>query len=84
MKRLLLIVVSVALVAITNFSCCKSGGGGGGNTEPALAVTITPANGSTQPAAPGPTFPLKIVVTANMPTAGDKIDVKAAPDGTSN
>jgi hypothetical protein len=51
-------------------------------TDPTLSVTTTPANGSTEAAAPGPTFPLRVTVSSTMPSSGVTIEVKAHPDGS--
>ena len=83
MKKFLLIVITLGLIAVINTDCHKSNGGGGSN-EVALVVQLTPAEGSTQPPAPGPDFPFKLEITSTIPPGGVKITVTVAPDGTSN
>jgi hypothetical protein len=81
MKKLTLIVVAAALVFVTMQSCGK--GGGGGCSEPAMTVVTVPANGTVEPPGPGPDFPLQVNITANKPSAGVTIEVKAHPEGSS-
>lgn len=86
MKRKLLQVVT-GIVIIFGIANCSSkggggGGGGGGTSEANLAVTLSPAAGTTQPPAPGTTFPLTVSITSTMPSQGVTIDVKVAPDGS--
>jgi hypothetical protein len=82
MKKLTLIIVAAALVFVTMQNCGK-GGGGGGCSEPAMTVVTVPANGTLEPPAPGPDFPLTVSVTGNKPSAGVTIEVKAHPEGNS-
>ena len=82
MKKIVLfsLVVLIAL-AIVVPSCGKKGGDDNGAcSETALQVTTTPANSSTEPAAPGPNFPLQINITAGLPTAGVTIEVTAGAE----
>ena len=76
-------IVSLSLAALfflATIPACKKGGGGGGCSETALQVNTTPAINTTEPAAPGPNFPLQVNVTAGLPAAGVTIEVVAAPD----
>jgi len=85
MKKILiqLFIVPAIIFGITSCSDKGSGGGGGGGGgEAALAVTLNPPSGSTQPAAPQVDFPLTVSITSAMPSQGVTIDVKAAPDGS--
>jgi hypothetical protein len=83
MKKLSFVLLLLAAVfAIT--PACKKSGGGGGTTEANLVVETTPANGSTQAAAPGPNFPLKIEIKSTMPASGVKIEISAKKDGSSD
>ena len=87
MKKVLLQFFIVPAIIVGIGSCSDKGGGGGGGggtTEANLAVTLNPPAGSTQPAAPQTDFPLTVSITSTMPPQGVTIDVKAAPDGTSN
>lgn len=81
MKKIVSLSLSV-LFFLTLLSSCGKGGGGGNNNcnETALQVSTSPANGSTEPAAPGPNFPLQVNITANLPKAGVTIEVSAAPE----
>jgi len=80
MKRLsVLLLIAVLALAVTP-ACKKSGG----STEATLAVTITPANGSTNLNLLGPDFPLKVEITSTMPPSGVKIDISAQKDGSSD
>lgn len=81
MRTTLLKVVSAFLICAAFTACGKGGGGNNNNNEATLTVTTNPANGSTQAAAPGPTFPLTVTVTSTMPAKGVTITVTAAPDG---
>ncbi|MDF2190892.1 hypothetical protein [Paraflavitalea sp. CAU 1676] len=77
-------IVFLNLIALSVILVSPSCGGKGGDPKPcsetALQVTTTPANGTTEPAAPGPNFPLQVNITANLPSAGVSIEVKAEPD----
>jgi len=87
MKKILIQLI-VAPIIIFGIANCGSkgggGGGGGGGGEANLAVTLNPPANSTQPAAPQTDFPLTVSITSTMPPQGVTIDVKAAPDGTTN
>jgi hypothetical protein len=65
-------------------SAVACGKGGGSTPEATLAVTTTPASGSTQAAAPGPTFALNVTVTSTLPPKGVTIAISAYVDGQSN
>lgn len=83
MKKIVFFGLALIIMITITQSCGKGGGGGGGNnncSEAALQVSTTPANGTTEPAAPGPNFPLQVNITANLPSAGVTIEVKAEPD----
>jgi hypothetical protein len=89
MKNKLLRVLVVPVIIFGIASCSSKGGGGGGGggggtTEANLVITLNPPAGSTQPAAPQADFPLTVSITSTMPPQGVTIDVKAAPDGTTN
>ena len=74
-------------VIIFGIASCSSKGGGGTTPPPSeanLAVTLNPPAGSTQAAAPQADFPLTVTITSTMPPQGVTIEVKAAPDGTTN
>jgi hypothetical protein len=85
MKKAALVIGGLAVMSILFFTpaCGKKGGGGGGGgcSETALQATTIPGNGTTEPPAPGPDFPLQVTITAGMPAAGVTIQVKAHPDG---
>jgi hypothetical protein len=78
MKNPLLVTLGALLICLT-LAC---GSKNKGTAEATLAVTLNPANGSTQPAAPGP-FNLTVTVTSAMPAKGVTIAVTAEPDGSS-
>jgi hypothetical protein len=82
MKKLFIPLVAAAVVLFTMQSCGKGGGGGGGCNETTMSVTTTPANGTVEPPGVGPDFPLTVNITANKPSAGVTIEVKAHPDGS--
>ena len=87
MKKVLLQLFIVPAIILGIGSCSDKGGGGGGGGgggEASLVVTLNPPAGSTQPAAPQTEFPLTVSITSTMPPQGVTIDVKAAPDGTTN
>ena len=68
------------LILITSNSCQKSGGTNNNNTS--LKIETSPASGSVQAAAPGPSFPLTVTITSTMPSGGVTITVVARPDGS--
>ena len=72
--------VLLTLTIASFFTSC--GGSSKTNAEPTLTVTTTPANGSTQAPAVGPTFPLNVTITSAMPAKGVTISIKATPDGS--
>jgi hypothetical protein len=85
MKKVFLQLFIVPAIILGIGSCSdKGGGGGGGGGEASLVVTLNPPASSTQPAAPQVDFPLTVSITSTMPPQGVTIDVKAAPDGTTN
>ena len=53
----------------------------GGCSEALMKVTTLPAEGSVEPAAPGPNFPLTVTITEGMPSSGYTIEVRARPEG---
>ena len=85
MRRLLISVfVSAAVVFGLGGSCGKGSDPAPNPGEANLQVTLTPPNGSTQPAAPQTTFPLTVTVTSTMPPQGVQIDVSAKKDDGSS
>lgn len=75
----------LAMALSTMSFCGKKGGTTPADpctTDPSLSITTTPANGSTEAAAPGPTFPLRVTVSSTMPASGVTIEVKAHPEGS--
>ena len=72
-------ILTLAILSLS-LSCGKSGGGS--TPEATLAVTLTPAAGSTQAPAVGP-FNLNVKITTAMPAKGVTIAVFATPDGSS-
>ena len=47
-----------------------------GTEGAALVIATTPANGTTEPPAPGPGFPLRVTISSAMPASGVTIEVK--------
>ena len=82
MKRLITSFAAAALLLIVMPYCSDKGGDDSCN-ETAMTVVTVPANGSVEPPAPGPDFPVQVNVTANKPSAGVIIEVKAHPEGSS-
>lgn len=87
MKNRLVVLLAVSAVVIAMPFCGK--GGGGGTTDPCtsdpkVVISTTPAAGTTEAPAPGPTFPLKVTVSSTMPTSGVTIEVKAHPEGSTS
>jgi hypothetical protein len=81
MKKIVLFSLIILFALAIVPSCGKGGGSDNGScSETALAATTTPANGSTEPAAPGPDFPLQINITAGLPTAGVTIEITAGAE----
>jgi len=75
MKKLIIPIVAAAM--LLGFTECGKGGGGGGCNETVMTVASIPAANSTEPASPGPDFPVQVNITANKPTGGVNIEVKA-------
>lgn len=81
-------LAAIVILSVVMISCGKGGSTGGGGssdpcaTEPALSVSTTPANGTTEAASLGP-FSVTVTVNSTMPAAGVTISVKAHPDGSS-
>jgi hypothetical protein len=80
MKKTILFGWAILLLIAVVFGCKKHKDSGCG--EAALKVTTSPANGTVDPPAPGPNFPLVVTVTDGMPTSGVTIEVKAQKDST--
>jgi hypothetical protein len=76
MKKLIIPIVAAAML-LGFTECGKGGGGGGGCNETAMTVASIPAANSTEPASPGPDFPVQVNITANKPAGGVNIEVKA-------
>lgn len=74
------LAVMVILIALPY---CKKKSSDSCGSETSLAVSTTPATGTTEAPAPGPTFPLKVSITSAIPASGVTIEVKARPDGAS-
>jgi hypothetical protein len=72
----------VVLVVLLSMPFCKKKKTDSCTTETSLSVTTTPANGTTEAPAVGPTFPLTVTISSVMPPSGVTIDVKAHPDGS--
>jgi hypothetical protein len=82
MKKFILFGLAVLCVVAITFGCKKHKDSGCGET--ALKVTTSPADGTVDPPAPGPTFPLVVTVTDGMPAAGVSIAVTARKDSTNS
>jgi hypothetical protein len=82
MKKSILTWLAAIMILIT-LPYCKKKKTDSCGSEASLAVTTTPANGTTELPAPGPTFPLRVSITSAIPASGVTIDVKARPDGSS-
>lgn len=70
----------VLLLMLTIGPACKKKKDGG-CSEAMMKVTTLPAEGSVEPASPGPDFPLTVTITEGMPSNGVLIEVKARPEG---
>lgn len=80
MKKIVSLSLSVLFFLSMLSSCGKGGGGNDNCSETAMVVTTDPANGSNLPAAPGPSFPLQVNISASLPNAGVTIEVTAGPE----
>lgn len=80
MKKIVSLSLFVLFFLSMLSSCSKGGGGNDNCSETAMQVTTTPGNGTTEPPAPGPNFPLQVNITASLPNAGVTIEVSAAPE----
>lgn len=81
MKKAFLPWIAVLLVLVS-MPYCKKKKTDSCATEATLVVSTTPANGTTELPAPGPTFPLRVSITSAMPASGVTIEVKARPDAS--
>ena len=70
----------VLLLILTIGPACKKKKDGG-CSEAQMKATTLPAEGSVEPASPGPDFPLTVTITEGMPSSGVTIEVKARPEG---
>lgn len=82
MKKAFLPWIAVLLVLVS-MPYCKKKKTDSCSTEATLVVSTTPANGTTELPAPGPTFPLRVSITSAIPASGVTIEVKARPDASS-
>lgn len=80
MKKNILAIVLPVLFLVSMPYCKKKGSSDACSTDPSLSVTTTPANGSTEPPAPGPDFNLRVTVNSTLPSGGVTIEVKARPE----
>lgn len=71
------------LLVLISMPYCKKKKTDSCATEATLVVSTTPANGTTELPAPGPTFPLVVSITSAIPASGVTIEVKARPDASS-
>ncbi len=70
------------LIALFTLPSCSGGGDDPKPAEENLVITTTPPlNGQQEAMAPGPNFPLTVVVTSKMPPQGVRIQVTARTDG---
>lgn len=81
MKKTLLLWLAVIMIIVA-MPYCKKKKTDSCSSESTLAVTTTPANGTTELPAPGPGFPLKVSISSVIPASGVTIEVKARPDGS--
>ncbi len=81
MKKAILPWIAVVMVVLS-MPYCKKKKTDSCSTESTLAVSTTPANGSTELPAPGPNFNLTVSVTSTMPPSGVTIEVKARPESS--
>ena len=81
MKKAFLPWIAVLLVLVS-MPYCKKKKTDSCSTEATLVVSTTPANGTTELPAPGPTFPLRVSITSALPASGVTIEVKARPDAS--
>jgi hypothetical protein len=79
MKQSIFLGWVLLLLLATGPSCKKKKDGG--CSEAKMKVTTLPAEGSVEPASPGPNFPLTVTITEGMPSSGVTIQVKARPEG---
>lgn len=82
MKKTVLSWMSAVLILVA-MPYCKKKKSDGCSSETTLAVTTTPATGTTEPPAPGPDFPLTVNITSTMPPSGVTIDIKARLESSS-
>lgn len=81
MKRSFLPWIAAILVLIS-MPYCKKKKTDSCSSEAALVIATTPASGSTEAPAPGPTFPLRVSISSAIPAGGVSIEVKAHPEGS--
>jgi hypothetical protein len=80
--RLTILAGMLALTMGSLFLSCGSKSGGNSTPEANLTVVTTPATGSDQAAAPGPTFSLSVQITSVLPPQGVTIAISAEVSGT--
>jgi hypothetical protein len=84
MKKIILFGVALLLVLAVTESCKKKKDNNNNNNcgETEIKVATIPASGTTDPPAPGSTFPLIVNIDA-MPVSGASITVNAKQEGSS-
>ena len=80
MRKTFLPWIAVLMVLIA-MPYCKKSPTDTCSGEATLVITTTPANGTTEPPAPGPNCPLTVTISSAIPSSGVTIEVKARPDG---
>lgn len=81
MKKAVLPLIAIVMVLLS-MPYCKKKKTDSCTSEATLAVTTSPANGSSELPAPGPNFPLSVTITSTMPPSGVTIEVKARPEAS--
>lgn len=79
MKKLLLLILIVAVVLGITPNCGSKKTDDTCSSQPAVSAATSPTVNSVQAPSPGPTFPLRVTVS-NLPTTGVSITVKAKPE----
>jgi hypothetical protein len=82
MKKSYVYLVAILFVFASTPYCKKKPSNDPCTSESNIALTTTPANGSIEPPAPGPNFPLRVTINSTIPPQGVSIEVKARPEAS--
>ena len=82
MKKSIVYPLALLFVFASTPYCKKNPPSDPCTAESTLSIATTPANGSIEPPAPGPDFPLRVTINSTIPPQGVTIEVKARPEAS--